>query len=224
MITLICMTDGRKQCMSKSMLSLERNVGTAFFERKFIFDDSADREYAEWLDLSFPDFDIIHHPQRLGFCGAVHNAWKYVKANTSTDFIFHIEDDFTYNQPLYLGKMMAVLRLEPWLAQLALLRQPVNEEERRAGGIFGKHGEENFHQKSHSIMNAHWVEHDIFWTTNPSLFRREILDEGWPTEPQCEGMFSIALRMKGFKFGFWGKKDDAPRITHIGNTRAGTGY
>lgn len=219
MITLICFTDGRKECLMKSLRSLHVNIGWDTFENRFIFDDSGDPEYAAWLEeLYTPQFQIIHHPQRLGFCGAVHHGWEYVKENTTSPFIFHIEDDFVYNEVVFLNRMALVLRDNPWLAQLALLRQPVNEEERRAGGVMQKHGEENFHQKES------WVEHDIFWTTNPSLFRREILEEGWPTDPQCEGMFSISLRMKGFKFGFWGKKDDPPRIKHIGDHRVGTGY
>ncbi len=126
--------------------------------------------------------------------------------------------------------MTYVLRRHPHLAQLALRRQPWNDEERAAGGIVEQHPDDFV-----EVDGGHgsvWLEHRRFLTTNPCLYRRELMDVDWPEGPNSEGMFTHRLLERGFsgapasqlRFGYWGSRDSGEAVEHIGHVRAGTGY
>lgn len=217
-IALVVFTDGRGEFLKETIQSLSEKIGLDSFADRWIIDDSGNKTYEKWLNESFPEFRFDHHVKNMGFCHTVDKAWRDLKENSNADFVFHIEDDFTYNETVDLQNMAKILTENHHLGQLALKRQPVNNEEKRAGDLVRRWGFENFEEKDG------WIEHSIFWTTNPSLFRREILDYGWLTEPQCEGKVSIKLRNMGFKFAFLGGLQDPPKIHHIGSYRAGKGY
>ena len=42
-------------------------------------------------------FDLTWHPRRQGFMATVRDAWTHA-ATTDARYIFHAEDDFTYNE------------------------------------------------------------------------------------------------------------------------------
>lgn len=223
-IALLVFTDGRERLLARSMTSLNQVIGSSAFTEQMIVDDSGNPRYSEWLKATYPDALVYSRPKRLGFCKTVEDGWAFLNMVSECEYVFHIEDDFVYEEWVDLQKMAKVLEKHDTLAQLALLRQSVSPEEKRVGGIYKKHGLNCFEEKHDPEIDAHWVEHSVFWTTNPSLFHIDILQHGWPTEPQCEGLFGIKMRQMGYKFGFWGKLEDPPKISHIGDTRVGTGY
>ena len=100
--------------------------------------------------------------------------------------------------------MARVLASEPYLAQMALRRQPWNAEERAAGGIVEQHPEDFYDRWT---GQHEWLEHRRFFTTNPCLYRRQLLEHGWPEGTESEGHFSIQLRDLGYSFGYWGARD-----------------
>jgi hypothetical protein len=115
--------------------------------------------------------------------------------------------------------MSAPLATIPKLAQLALKRQPWNPEEKAAGGIC------ELHPEWFSEKRWLYTKHTAFFTTNPCLYRKDIMDFGWPQEENSEGKFSIMLRDAGYHFGLWQLDTfDPPKVTHIGEQRMGTGY
>jgi hypothetical protein len=156
----------------------------------------------------------------LGFAGAIQSGWDQILA-TDTELIFHLEADFVFERAVDL-EAMASLALDPHVSQVALKRQPWNPQEHEAGGIVeldpaafeeGQHG-------GHA-----YTAHRKFFTTNPSLYRRDIAERGWPQEDRSEGKFSIDLFEDPHVVStFWGRKFDPPMVTHIGDTRAGKGY
>lgn len=158
----------------------------------------------------------------LGFAGAIAEGWRRIREETEADWVFHAEDDFTYNVPVPVDRMIAVLARKPHLAQLSLLRQPVNAEERAAGGII-QGWTDDFTQVTDT--GDVWTEHRRFWTTNPSVYSAAICAHGWPQEPESEGKFTHRLLADPeLRFGIWGAKQDPPLVTHIGEARAGHGY
>jgi hypothetical protein len=118
------------------------------------------------------------------------------------------------------------MELEPSIAQMALYRNPVNEGELEYGGYLKVPGRP---YEARVTDGHHWVEHDLYWTTNPSLFRRETAAlNPWPRVEQCEGHFAFMLKDRalteggsGPKFGVWG--DGHPQVRHVG-IRSGHGY
>lgn len=169
----------------------------------------------------FVHIDDSEH--ELGFGGAIRAGWRRILAETDADFIFHLEQDFTFNRPVPIGEMAAVLRARQHLVQLALRRQPWNDQERAAGGIVEMHPGDYV---EHELNGWRWLEHTRNFTTNPSLYPRWVCEAGWPDGDQSEGHFGIDLRKRDprLRFAYWGARDSGEAVTHIGETRAGRGY
>lgn len=177
------------------------------------------------LEMLPPPAEIVTVNDRyhkLGFSGAVQEGWRRIR-ELDVDYVFHCELDFTYNEPVDLGRMIGVLERRPDLVQLSLKRQPVNAEE-KAAGDFVALAPDDYHE----IIDDGdiWLEQRRFFTTNPSLYRASLCERGWPQETHSEGKFTGYYRRDhpDHWFGIWGKKFDPPRVTHIGDVRSGTGY
>lgn len=222
MIALLVMTDGRASCITKAIPSALANLHGPI-TRRVIHDDSGDPNYQRWLRHSFPSFDVIGHPAgRQGFGGAIRNAWRTL-ALCPERFVFHLEDDFTFNRPVDLLELADVLDENPCLVQLAFRRQPWNAEEKAAGGIVEQHPGDYEDMIDHA--HRHWLEHRRFFTTNPSLYRRTLCHEVWPDGEHSEGHFTHQLLADpAVRFGFWGARESGEWVTHIGDVRVGSGY
>ena len=125
-----------------------------------------------------------------------------------------------YQRPVELAPMVEVLRADPKLAQVALLRDAYYPRELEAGGVLG-----SLHTPLTPIAaNGHSrVEHRDHWTMNPSLVRRSITERAWPGSSSSERVFGdLLLRDQAVRFAYWGSGE--PWIEHIGAVRAGAGY
>lgn len=221
MIDLLVMTDGREHIFD-TIPSAEANLGGPIVSR-IIHDDSGDPEFTARLRETFPDWLVVRTPGRSGFGGAIRSAWAALRELTEAPFIFHLEDDFTFNRPVELLEMVAVLDRRPHLVQLALRRQPWNASELAAGGIVEMHPAD---WVEHFDGERVWLESARNFTTNPCLYRRALLDHDWPEGTETEGRFGIGLLAADpdTRFGFWGARDSGEWVRHIGTARNGSGY
>lgn len=170
-----------------------------------------------------PDFEVVidDSAHELGFAGAIAEGWRQVR-EIRPDWVFWIELDFTFNRDVPLDRMIAVMERHPNLAQICLLRQAWNEEERRAGGIMQLHPEDYVQRVEAGDI---WVEHRRHFSTNPCLISGALCAQGWPQEDQSEGKFTHRLLADpAVRFAYWGAKADEPFVTHIGDERSGHGY
>ena len=148
---------------------------------------------------------------RLGYSGAIQEGWRHVE----TDYVFHLEHDFTFNAPVPLEKMIALLERRPYLAQVALKRQPVMEDERAAGGVV-EAKPEYFTECRDEL--ATWTEHRLMFTLNPCVYRASLCQLGWPQGgwPGSETYFTYQLIIDPeVRFAYWGRKFDPPMVQHI---------
>jgi len=142
------------------------------FIHRIICDDSGDPNISYFLK---PDF----RPSNFGLRMARKASegypidWESLRHRTGFNYIFHLEDDFIFNEPINLYNMIAVMERNLQLQQMSLLRQSWNEEEKVAGGIMQLHPED-FTEFSYGPMK--WVEHRRYFTTNPCLYRRTLVD------------------------------------------------
>lgn len=222
-VCLMVITDGRQQCITETLESARVNLCGPVTKR-VIYDDSGDDGHRDWLRDTFPNFEIVSHPMgRQGFGGAIRAAWAHLHS-IEEQFVFHLEDDFTFNRPVNLDDLMRVLDGNPHLVQLALRRQPWNDIERAAGGVVESRAEE-YTQKADGFGRS-WLEHRLFFTTNPSLYRTDLIRKHpWPRGEHSEGRFGIELtKSPKVRFGFWGARDSGEAVTHIGHERVGVGY
>lgn len=224
MITLLVITDGRRDLITETIPSARANL-VGPITRRVIYDDSGDDTNRAWLRETFPDFEVIWHPAgRQGFGGAIRTAWSFVGL-AAERFVFHLEDDFTFNRPVDLTKMAQILDLVPDLSQIALRRQAWNDAERSAGGVVELNPYAYVGVHWTGDIEAEWLEHRLFFTTNPSLYRTELCRRGWPKGDQSEGRFSAELFTDPHvRCAYWGRHDDDPWVHHNGKERAGVGY
>jgi hypothetical protein len=227
-IALLVVTDGRVAYLEDTVASAAENLRGPLSEW-WMFDDTGDPDHRAWLRERFPMFRHIDGGPRQGFGGAIRSAWSHLQANSSALFIAHLEADFTFNRPVPLGGLAATLIENPHLAQLVLRRQPWNDVEAAAGGIVEMWPAEYTERTSHGRT---WLEHRLFLSTNPCLYRRSLLNVGWPEGDRSEVTFTQRLLADGFdgvpgedvRFAFWGARDSGEAVRHIGHDRAGVGY
>ena len=220
---LAVVSDGRDQYLQRTIDSLDQQVAHPFAER-WIFDDSGNRTYRRSLQHRYPTYRVVGDGPRRGYTAAMTRIWSTLASQSTTEWIFHLEGDFVFNRPINLTAMAQILRSNPHLAQMALRRQPWNDQEQAAGGVV----EQNpaAYTDHHDPTGQHWLEHRLFWTCNPSLYRRTVCTtHPWPQCPQSEMAFANALfRAPSARCGYWGTRVDAPWVHHIGEHRTGKGY
>lgn len=196
--TLLVITDGRDDYLTRTLCSALVNLPSP--EEVVLVDDRA---------------------HILGFAGAIQQGWDRI-LETDADLIFHLEADFTFNERIDL-EAMAELASNSDVAQVALKRQPWSPQEIEVGGIVELNPAAFEERDADGIV--HTVTRSCF-TTNPCLYRRDIVERGWPQESESEGKFGIKLFNEdpAIVSCFMGGKFDPPKVHHIGDTRAGKGY
>jgi len=153
-----------------------------------------------------------------GFCRATQGLWEWA-SETDAEYVLWLENDFELLRPFNLELPAALLSSDESVAQVQLLRESVNIEEQKAGGVIQKH-----RQRGDAFIDHDgWVQHSAFLTTNPSLLRTKFMAENpWPNyESECEGRFSRDLVERGYTFAIW--DGTAPIVRHVGKRR-GFGY
>lgn len=220
-IGVMMLTDGRRSCFERTYRSFRENW-TGPEPVGVVVDDSASGEYHKFLLNTVGNFDVLPSTRRKrGFHGAIQAGWDWLLSEHDVDYIFHLEDDFIFNESIQCDAMIEVLGVGDRLAQVALKRQPVNELEFAAGGLV-EMWPDLYKEVRHGDLV--WTEHDLFFTTNPSVYTAHLATLGWPQVSGSEAKFSNRLRDDGYKFAYWGGKFDPPKVTHIGDVRVGTGY
>lgn len=212
---LLVMTDGRDDCLDETLHSVDRQLGGPFTHR-VINDDTGDPTHATALGARYPGYEVLSGTRRRGFGGAIQYAWDQIKSRIESH-VFHLEDDFTFNEPVDVRAMAYVLDANPQLTQMALQRQPWNVDEITSGHII-----DPADCTERNTGGFVWLEHREFFTTNPCVYRRTLCEKGWPDGNESEDQFGIALFQDPMKTsGYWSNK---PLVSHIGAHRAGIGY
>jgi hypothetical protein len=198
-----------------------------------------------WPFAAYVHVDDRSH--ELGFGGAIAAGWRALTDSAwAFDYVLHVEEDWRFDRPVDLVGMAALLDCAPELAQVALRRNAVNPAELAAGGLVELWPDEYTDAwldvvvapaavvsvtsagdalVESTIRRLHWLEHGLFWTTNPSLYRYELMRHGWPAGARSEEAFTSALKARGHRFAFWGQRADGPWVTHTGDhRRQGAGY
>ena len=220
---LLVMTDGRSYVDDAIRSAVENLLPSNELTELWIHDDSGDEGHRIDLAALYEEwgFRLIPSGPRRGFGGAIRNAWTHLRKHSEADYVLHLEDDFIFNRPVDLREMQQILDVRPNLAQVALRRQPWNDNERLAGGIIEQHPDSYVR---HSFMDLCWLEHANFFTTNPCMYRRNMLSLVWPEGAESEGHFGMMLKSSGMNFAYLGERSSPPWVHHIGDERVGTGY
>jgi hypothetical protein len=171
------------------------------------------------LDEHLPDVPLTvidDRDHRLGMSGAVNAAWDWARLY-HFDHLFHVEEDFRFHEAP-VRAMVEVLDHDETLAQVVLKRQPWSPEEQRAGGIIESHP---YDYTDHQAGTLQWTSHQRIFSLNPCVIPRRVLEMGWPAGNEAE--MTANLVAGGFRFAFYGHRNDPPRVEHVGAVR-GSGW
>lgn len=210
-VSLIVITDGRQSCIEQTIDRFDDLIKYDFYER-IIINDSGDVRYHNFLITAFPSFKIVSHEERRGLAGAVQSAWDSVSRHA--DYVFHLEDDFIMKKKFDIDHMIFLLKKNPHLTQMALVRDPVNPPEREAGG-FVFQNKESYEQK------GDFFEHGRLFTLNPCVYPMSTVNIGWPDHGgESEFTQKVHSIDTSLRFGYYGNMYDEPLVTHIGGRRS----
>jgi hypothetical protein len=217
MVTLLIMTNGRREYLKRTLSTLGKLHGN--FSRILIHDDSGDDNYHSWLKQFNYELATTN---RVGFAGAMISAWQKLKED-SNEWIFHLEEDFLIMDDVYVGDMINVIKHNNHIKEIVLLRQPIGGRERRKGGIIASHPEQ-YEDKTDGTN--YWLEHRVNFSCNPCVYKKSLIYEySWPNMPYSERKYGRMLfEDPNAKCAYWGKRTDPPKVWHIGDVRTGTGY
>jgi hypothetical protein len=230
-IAILVIADGRDQYLDPCMMSLPQLSGD--IAERWIHDDTGDPHYRSTLADRYPGWRHINAGPRSGCAAAFQSAWRQLRNGSECDHIFLVEQDFVFPRPVPLPEIADMLTDYPYLAQVALRRQPWNSNEIAAGGVVEQHPEQ--YMDCHDDKGRQWLQHRMFFTTNPCLIRRTLLDVPWPSHQEgcySEGLFHHRLLAEGtpevsgpeVAYGYWGARDSGTWVEHIGYQRIGMGY
>lgn len=184
-------------------------------------DEVHERSLASYQEmLPAPDKTVVvdDSDHELGFAGAIQKGWSEI---SGCDFVAHLELDFLIHRPIPVDRILSVLKRHPYLAQICLKRQPVNEQETELGGIVECRPDDYTQRLEHGDI---WTENRVCFSTNPSFYPAALVEQGWPQTSESEGVFTHRLlQAPEVRFAFWGAKYDDPLVEHVG-VRVGTGY
>ncbi len=207
-IGLCIISDGRFDYLAECINSLEARVAYPFV-RKVIVDDSGELNIQLRVRQAFPDYEVLAHPRRQGVSAAIRTAWAAM-LETDAEYVFHVEQDFTFNETIDLDDLADILKRRSWLANVTLKRQPYSPVEQAAGDFMRVNPD-------YYTDRDGYVEWSKLFCCNPSLIRRDVLELAPFSN---EGDFARTCKHAGFTFAFYGQKADPPRVTHIGEYRA----
>lgn len=192
MIVCGVLTDGRDELLARTLASAREHLAGQV-DHLFVVDDSG------------------RYGPRKGLAGAVQTLWSHA-LGVGADYLFHLEDDWRFNETPDLATMVNLLVDFPDLAQVVLQRQALTASEHAAGGVAA-------HAHWEECVNpwAAWVQQDDIFSLNPCLVPRRILEMGWPAGNEA----GMTERLRGrYLSAFWGRKDSAPQVHHLGDHRS----
>jgi hypothetical protein len=212
-VVLLVVTDGRWDYLERTLESAVQNLTYDFSEVVIVNDHEEGWEQFPDLmwELLGERWEMVGGVAggRRGMAGAIQVGWDHLD---DCDYVFHLEDDWTFPDPVDVGAMVAHLAADPELAQVALLRQPVSPDEQATGSLYGPNPD------AYTETGGLVVQRRLF-TFNPCVYPRWVTGYGAGLEQEV----TDKLLADGKHFAYLGGLDDPPRCTHIG-VRRSAGY
>lgn len=208
-IAVVVLTNGKRPALMRQTLdSIDRQL-QGRIARKLLLVDGTVRigTIAGWEQARLRGGNYMR---------AMHEAFIFA-GSLPEQYVFWVEDDFTFNRPVELDAMAEVMAARPELVQMSLIRQPWYQLERKAGGVREQRPDQ-------FTDEGGWLSHRWYWTQNPMLCRTAILCEhAWPQTRSSEAAWgALVFQDPNRVGGVWGSMNEPPAVHHRGNVRAGT--
>ena len=125
----------RRGYLERSLASLAEQVSGPIVQR-VVYDcwgDAAIRREVEALAIPL-GFYVVGPTSPVDFTASMQALWGYLRRRVRAEYVFAVEDDFTYDRPVELADLVLALKANPDLVQMALLRDACYPDERETGG------------------------------------------------------------------------------------------
>lgn len=235
---LVAVTHGASPHIAAALDSVRRNVSPVPARGLLWVDgpDEGDAALDTVAAIGLHSWTVTGSARQQGFCNTYADAWHEAVEEAfrfDCTHVLWLEADFVFERLVDVAALAELLRTAPGLAQVALMRNAVNEQEIAAGGLFeSRRGEyEKFvvSVKQEPVVHGArlrgypWLRHRSYFTTNPCLMTVDFMHaHPWPHyEAECEGLFTHDLLAEGLSFAVWGSGE--PWVEHVG-VRTGFGY
>jgi hypothetical protein len=213
-VDLLIISDGRGY-LRESIPSLMANADPEWFSKALVIEDGPATCFAIEAETMLSDWGVptmaVNLGGRNGGAAAIQAGWHMTQySHPEPDYVFHLEEDFTFNTTIPMAQMVGMLDADPWLAQVHLRRQPWGTE-----GPQGYIGDNPaaYEQTDGLLIHKEW------FSLGPGLYPLRITFGGWP-EGGHEHHFAERIFAEGYHCGIYGTAEDEPRVTHIGDRRA----
>ena len=218
-ICILIFTTSRYEYLLPTLESFHQQVDFSNHRiYKILIDDYPLRRNVDILKKLKKKYSInklILNEKNLGYSLSWKHAWENVP--TDTDYIWHQEDDFTFNQKIPVNNLIHVLdNNEIPLFQVFLKRDIVFEN-----NDFIRDLEQNKVGIPVTIHNQEVILQRWYFNSNPGIYPYWISKKKYGTNPQ---EFIISELSQEYPQGYsamWGGRHDANLIEHIGEYTQG---
>ena len=198
---LLIFHDGREEYLARTLESMEQRLVFDTEPYVILMCDGP-------TTAKFPSSYEVHvSERRLGVYASVVKAWDIVQHHAHKfDYIFHQENDFTYNMKIDVKYLREVLHASVAIRQVVLKRQPWSRIEKKRDNVIDAEA-----VKEYRIGNYLVTGQAVCFSFNPCLYPVSSIVLGdYPlTEKQ------IMRKLQGLSV-YWGGINDLPLVTHIG--------
>ena len=177
-ICVLFFTTSRYEYLIPTLESFHKNVNLSRYNvYKILIDDYPLRRKSEILEKLKKEYNIdklVLNPENLGYSVTWKNAWKMIPENT--DYIWHQEDDFTFNEKVDVENMINLLENKDHkLFQVHLKRNVVFET-----NDFIKNVETGKLGKEEEINGQKVITSSTYFNPNPGLYPHWVAKEPYP--------------------------------------------
>ena len=182
----ICITScGRLDLLEKTLASFRAfNLGGRFL----ISEDSTKAEVIAEATARYPDMTVLSGPDRLGLMGSIDRLYSAVE----TPYIFHLEDDWTFDGPVDWDGAIALLDARDDVANVSL---------RAFDEIKAKYREKSTPRKlagrEFAVMRTDAHPEFFGWSSNPGLIRKSLYDAYAPFARLMHDQMSGLIKKDG---------------------------
>lgn len=213
--------NGRGRFLDRTIASWEANlIDTP--KHKIIFDDSGNSEYREWLQNKFGNrFVVVPISEHaVGQPAAINFIFNYL-SGLDVDYFLEIEEDWMLNRPINISEIASKISTMNDVCQIRIPRAVWHETNTHYLDL--QHGTLlNYYLSNYTYSkqdNLYEIESDsYFWSHNPNIFSRHILNHKYPQQGiESEYLFGKLLFESSYRaFAYWATNPYESYVSHIG--------
>lgn len=206
-LVTICVTScGRLDLLEATLASFRRhNLGGSYI----LSEDLSDANVIAEAKKLYPEMIVLSGDDRLGLMGSIDRLY----AAATTQYIFHLEDDWQFDGPVDWTAALALLDARDDVANVSVRAFDEIKDKYRARSTGAATGNAEFrvmHQNAHPEFFG--------WSTNPGLIKRSLYNDYAPFKRMLHDQMSARIKQDGRTVAFL-----LPGVArHIGQDRTVT--